>query len=369
MLQFGLMRIVHVTCAHEWDDVRIYERMAQSAALDGMDITVVCPAPCDGAPSPSESIRITCIDRPKSRADRFCTAARAACRLAATMPADAYHLHDPELLPWAALSGTLARKCIFDSHEDIAAAVLSRAWIPRPARPAMAAATRLALASLLPRLAGTVAATPAIFAKLPSVNRLAVVQNFPAISVPSEPAPARERVAAYIGTLNAIRGADVLWRTAALLGNWGIRVEVAGLVRESPPSRDGEAQPVLLGNLDRGGVNRLLARASVGLVLFQPEPNHLASQPNKIFEYMTAGVPVVASDFPLWRQVVAETGAGVVVDPRDAHAVAVAVAQIIDRPETARRMSDAGRRAVRERFNWEPEWRKLRDAYVRVANS
>jgi glycosyltransferase involved in cell wall biosynthesis len=363
------MHIVHVTCAHDWNDVRIYERMAASAARDGLRVTIVCPAPAGEAPAPIPGIEVACIERPSSRARRFLAAAPAACRLAASLGADAYHLHDPELVPWAMRWPRLARRAIFDSHEDVAAGLLGRAWIPAPVRPAVAASTRIVLGALLPRVAATIAATPAIYEKLPRSNRLAVVQNFPPAGE-SKPRPAaRERVGAYVGTLNSIRGAEVVWQAAALLSRRAITIEVAGPVRARPACADGEAQPVLLGNLDRAGVDRLLSRAAVGIVLFQPEPNHVASQPNKIFEYMAAGVPVVASDFPLWRKLVVDTGAGLVVDPRDPAAAAESIARIIDDPSSARRMSEAGVAAIRDRFSWEPEWHKLRDAYRRTAHA
>ena len=85
--------------------------------------------------------------------------------------------------------------------------------------------------------------------------------------------------------------------------------------------------------------------------------------PNKLFQYMAAGIPVVASDFPDVRRVVEGSGAGVVVDPTDPRAVAAAIRRLIDDPSLARSMGAAGRRAVRERFNWDRSAHELLRGY------
>jgi glycosyltransferase involved in cell wall biosynthesis len=105
----------------------------------------------------------------------------------------------------------------------------------------------------------------------------------------------------------------------------------------------------------REQVAALLGRVQAGLVLFHPAPNNVRAQPNKLFEYMSAGVPVIASDFPLWREVVEGEGCGLLVDPFNAVEVAEAVAHILGHPEEAEAMGRRGRAAVEQRFNWARE--------------
>lgn len=368
MLRSTGMHIVHVTCAHEWNDVRIYERMALSTARAGHRVTIVAPRPSSGEPAPAGGVEVVGLERPGSRLRRFTLAARAACRTASRVPADVYHLHDAELLPWAASSPRIASRAMFDAHEDLAGSLRSRTWIPAPLRPATARGAALALHSLLPRLAGTIAATPAIGQMLPARNRLGVVQNFPELDDRGQDSVPRRRTAAYVGSLDAARGSAVLWSMAAALGERGIGLEIAGLVEEAPIMAAGCAVPVLHGTLSRPNVDDLLARAGVGLVLFQPAPNHVASQPNKLFEYMAAGLPVVASDFPLWRELVIGSGAGLVVDPTDPRAACDAVERILGDAALARTMSESGRAAVRQRFRWATQLEVLLRAYERVAS-
>lgn len=113
-------------------------------------------------------------------------------------------------------------------------------------------------------------------------------------------------------------------------------------------------------------MNEILSTAKVGLVLFQPVPNHVQSQPNKLFEYMASGLPVVASDFPHWRELTDNGSCALLVDPFDVHAIAGAMDWLLTHDEEAERMGNAGLNLVRERYNWDRESRKLLDLYDRL---
>jgi glycosyltransferase involved in cell wall biosynthesis len=91
--------------------------------------------------------------------------------------------------------------------------------------------------------------------------------------------------------------------------------------------------------------------------------------PIKLFEYMAAGVPVIASNFPLWRSIVEGSGAGLIVDPEDPHAIASAMRWILANPSQAAAMGMRGRQAVLDRFNWNTEAAKLLAMYDRILYS
>jgi glycosyltransferase involved in cell wall biosynthesis len=151
-----------------------------------------------------------------------------------------------------------------------------------------------------------------------------------------------------------------------------VRLQLAGPV--FPPSLLPEMQSLPgwrsvthLGVLDRPGVQDLLARARLGLVLLLAEPIHVTSMPVKLFEYMAAGIPVVASDFPLWRKIVESARCGIVVNPLDSAAVAQAIGYLLDNPREAAAMGLRGRRAVVTHYNWEAEAKKLISCYEALA--
>ncbi len=118
-----------------------------------------------------------------------------------------------------------------------------------------------------------------------------------------------------------------------------------------------------LGVLDRPGVLDLLHSSAIGLCLFQPAPNHLEAMPTKVFEYMAAGLPVIASDLPALREIVEGSGAGICVDPRDSLEVARAINFLLENPEQMQALGRCGQQAVAERYNWASEAQALTGLY------
>jgi glycosyltransferase involved in cell wall biosynthesis len=118
------------------------------------------------------------------------------------------------------------------------------------------------------------------------------------------------------------------------------------------------------GWLDRGAVAKVLGRARMGLLLLHPVPNYVESQPVKLFEYMSAGLPVIASDFPVWRDFA--DGCSIFVDPLEPKAIVDAMVWILDHPDEAERLGRKGRELVEKRFNWANEGEKLVHFYNRL---
>jgi glycosyltransferase involved in cell wall biosynthesis len=136
-------------------------------------------------------------------------------------------------------------------------------------------------------------------------------------------------------------------------------------LREEVVRQPGWRKVEELGFLSRAGVGDLLGSVRAGLVLFHPAGNHDRSQPNKLFEYMSAGIPVIASDFPLWRQIIRRTECGLVVDPLNVKAIAGAVEYLLTNAEEAEEMGRRGREAIKREYNWETQRAKLLALYSR----
>jgi glycosyltransferase involved in cell wall biosynthesis len=106
------------------------------------------------------------------------------------------------------------------------------------------------------------------------------------------------------------------------------------------------------------------ASADIGVSPIVPSClNYRYSLPNKLFQYMAAGIPVVASDFPQVREIVESAGCGVLVDATRPRAIAEAIEHIGSDPVEAKAMGARGRAAVEARYHWEAAGRTLLEAY------
>jgi glycosyltransferase involved in cell wall biosynthesis len=175
------------------------------------------------------------------------------------------------------------------------------------------------------------------------------------------------RTACYVGAIDVSRGIRemiaALARTAP-----GTRLLLAGRfvpesLRAESMTHEGWSRIDELGTIDREAVRNALARSSAGLVTLHPMVNYIDSQPIKMFEYMSAGVPVVCSSFPLWRRIVEGCGCGICVDPMNPNEIASAINRLASNPDQVEEMGRRGRAAVRDRFNWGVEEAKLFELY------
>ena len=92
--------------------------------------------------------------------------------------------------------------------------------------------------------------------------------------------------------------------------------------------------------------------------------NHRYTTPQKLFESMAAGVPVVASDLPGMAPIVQSTGAGVLCDPTSPTSIAAAISSIVSAsPEERRALRERALRAAHDRYNWEAQLGTLFDVY------
>lgn len=359
-----MAKVCHISSAHQSHDIRIFVKECRSLAKAGHDVSFVV----FGESEELDGVSIVGLgEPPASRRERMISGARRASETAAALRADVYHLHDPELLPHARMLKGLGAKVIFDSHEDVPGQVMEKDWIPRPIRRVVALTYRLFETRIARSVDAVVAATPHIADQFAGrAKKIATINNYPVLDdivCQKRSFAKREKAACYTGGVSDIRGGVVMLQAMD-------NVEGA-LVIAGPCETDLAAAPVgadveYLGVLPHGAVNDVYANSRVGVILYQPAENHCESQPNKLFEYMAAGLPIVASDFPLWREVIEGSGCGICVPPTDAEAAGAAIASLLDDPDFAQAMGAQGRRAVEEQYNWKREETALVGLYEQL---
>lgn len=364
-------RVVQLTSVHAPFDIRIFHKECRSLARAGFEVTLVVPAAQGRL---IEGVTIKAVPGPRSRLARMIVTVWQVYRAALHGQADIYHFHDPELIPAGLLLRARGKTVIYDIHEDLGRDIQSKYYVPVHLRRPLAWVTDLLEDAACRCFSGLLTATPAIARRFEKLNRRTLVlNNFPLLKElaprANSPWAARDESVAYVGGITPDRGLKEIVRAMHLLPEaLPARLELAGPfdplnLREEAASLPGWERVKELGVLTRGAVADLLGKTRAGLVLFHPEPNNVNAQPNKLFEYMSAGIPVIASDFPLWRKIVAGCGCGLLVDPRKPPEIARAIEYLLTHPAEAERMGRRGREAVATRFNWECEERRLFEFY------
>jgi len=85
-----------------------------------------------------------------------------------------------------------------------------------------------------------------------------------------------------------------------------------------------------------------------------------------LFEYMSAGLPVIASNFPAWRTLIEQAGCGLTVNPLNVREIADAITWILEHPAEAEAMGKRGQAAVLSTYNWDTQVASLLDLYERL---
>jgi glycosyltransferase involved in cell wall biosynthesis len=364
-----MAKIAHLTCAHPRHHTRIFTRQCRSLAECGHEVTLVV---ADGAgASRDDGVRIVDVGRLPGRVNRALRSTARVLAAARALDVEVYQLHDPALIPAGLHLKRQGKKVVFDAHEDSAAALLGHGGdgpgdlLAR----SLGAYQRFACR----RFDGIIAATPSIRDKFLHINPTTVdVNNFPLLRDCDAPAAWTDKSAEVccIGSIVAGRGIRELVRACSLLRT-PARVTLAGAFAEPALEAEVSAYPgwsraTALGHVDRAATRRVLARSVAGLATVLPASPRFDALPQEMFEYMAAGIPVIASRFPLWRDIVEGNACGVCIDPADPVAIAAAIDYFVLHPDLARRMGENGRRAVLEKYNWQPESRKLVEFYAHL---
>ena len=361
-------RIVHLTTVHPRDDIRIFRKECLSLARAGYEVVQVVG---DGrGDAVVQGVRIVDIGAaPPGRLQRMRTQPRRALAAVRRLQPALVHFHDPELLPVGVQLAREGLPAVYDAHEDVPRQILTKQWIPAALRRPLAWGFEHYENARVRPLAAVVAATPHIAARFaPLAARCVDVSNFPfldELAPPAEPV-GRERAVCYVGGITRTRGAREMVRALALAP--GVRLVLCGAFEDAAFEAELRAEPGwdrvdYRGVVGRDEVREVLARCSAGLVTLLPMPSYIDSLPIKMFEYMSAELPVIASDFPLWRGIVEAHRCGLCVDPTDLDAIAAAILAIVDDPRRAAALGRAGRAAVLSTYNWPQAERALLALY------
>lgn len=361
--------VVHLTSVHSRYDIRIFQKQCRSLAKAGFRVSLIV-ADGKGDEVTADGVSIHDVGKMEGRINRIFRTTRRVYDKARELNADLYQLHDPELLPTGVKLRRSGKVVIFDSHEDVPKQMLGKPYLNPFLLRVVAIVFALYERWAVKRLSAVIGATPSITEKFKRICGRAVnVNNFPHLGeLESElPWESKAQQVCYVGGIAEIRGIIPLVSALSLTRS-GALLNLVGEFSE----HDTEAKAKAMtgwrfvnapGFLDRAGVRDIMARSVAGIVTFAPLPNHIDAQPNKMFEYMSAGIPVIASDFPLWREIIVGSDCGLCVDPMNPQAVAEAIDTLVSDAAMAKRLGQNGKKAVAKIYNWSREEPKLVELY------
>jgi glycosyltransferase involved in cell wall biosynthesis len=353
-----------MTSVHAHLDARIFHKQCKSLVREGYDVTLIAP----GADRKvQDGVRLESIPSWSNPWLRMIRGPIEVYRRARRQNANVYHFHDPELIPIALLLRATGKKVIYDIHEDLPKTVSYKAYIPKCLRGIVAAVADLLERGAARWFSALIAATPSIAARFSRVNRrVVVVHNYPrmeeirlCLSPDSDEAAANDGSLLYVGVrITRERGAEEMVRAMGFLPqNVDARLKLIGRLEpsnlaESLSRIPGWERTQYVGPLGRKDLAIALRRAAAGLALLHAEPNYITAQPVKVFEYMCAGLPVIASDLPGCREIIKTARCGLLVNPLEPRDIAQAIAHLWANPDEAKAMGQRGFEAVQERYNW-----------------
>jgi glycosyltransferase involved in cell wall biosynthesis len=369
------VKVCMLTSVHVPFDGRIFHRAAKSLAKAGYDVVLIARHDKEEV---VDGVRVVPLPQPKNRIHRMTKVLWRAYRLAVREDADVYHFHDPELMIVGLLLKLRGKKTIWDAHEHYPNSILDKYYIARPLRRLLSRSFDWFERAVVRFFDYVIYTTPFVGQRYQTMKvRSGPVENYPILRLSETFQREPQKKIIYLGGMSRIRGLMEVVEAFALVAkkypDW--ELDLVGSSRPAffeqelkdlAQTRGVEAKVKFIAWVPYEEKERLSSQASMGVITYLPYANNTSCLPNKLFDYMLVGLPVVASGFPLYQEVVERSHCGLTVDPAKPQEIARAMEYLIEHPQEAKQMGENGRRAVLETYNWEKESQRLLQIYDAV---
>ena len=363
--------ICHITSVHSAFDIRIFEKECKSLTENFL-VHLVHPGKENVK---SDKVNVIGIDyNEPSRFKRILNTGKKVVEKALSLNAEVYHFHDPELLRYASKLKKNGAKVVYDSHEDLPKQVLDKPYLPKVVRGLVSVLVKYYERKNSQKLDGVITATQTIKQRFDTYNKnVCCIYNYPILERYTKDIAwlDRPKSAVYIGGIFEKRG---IWEITEAITQTDATLQLAGKfspieLEESVLKKYKTEKVIYHGFLNKEGINNLLENTNIGLVTLHPTKSYLESLPIKMFEYMAAGLPVIASNFPFWKKIIEKHECGICVDPLNPKEISDAINYLNENPEIASEMGRKGKAAAFEMYSWQGESDKLNVFYKSLTSS
>ena len=376
------MKICHITSAHNRTDARIFKRQCLTLAKNGFEVIFVC---CDGKKDEIvDNIKITSYSSTElSKKERFSLLYKNKRFISYLLDinADIYQFHDIELIE---VGRKLAKKkkVIFDSHENWKGYVLGLLPQNKFVQYLFSKSFDFYYYKYLRYFSAVFTVSPNFVRDLKKfTENVFMVSNYPSLKSFAYDAFNTEKINDFIyaGTVYGISNQiNIVKSLNDISKKYNVKYTIVGKISEELKNdilnTEGADNVDFINWVSKEELNKLLVSSRAGLVLLDYVPicggqeGQLGS--NKIFEYMYAGIPVICTDFKLWKELIIDKyNCGVCVNPRDVEGIVKAMDFIMSNPEEAKKMGERGREAVLSEFNWEHTEKEYVNLYEMIYKS
>ncbi len=361
------MRVCVITTVHPPNDIRISKEL-ETLLKAGFDVVYIAQK----GKFENDKVTFWPITGYHGRLKRFIKGSREAFKKALEANADIYHFHDPELIGLGKKLKRHGKKVVYDIHEEYPSVILSKNWIPKIFRSLIARLADTYERRAVEKMDGIVVVVPEQLERFPNKKEVAILPNYPETeflnSMRKNTDEDKVRFV-YSGSIDVDRSIKEMIDAFFMLNNkYNISLDLLGPIhneelREYINHKQEESDALTYrGVLSYTDAIEVVSQCSIGLMVMHRGRSKEMSSPLKMFEYLGLGLPIIASDFKKWHEVLDEKPCALFVDPDSAEDIAEKM-EILIKDDNLRSQMRDNAIEISRKYTWKSVEKRLVDLY------
>ncbi len=360
-----MKKVVHLSIRHQPLDIRIFKKECITLKKNNYDVTYIVPHEEDKV---IQGIKIVALKKfTKTKYNVLFNIPNSLIK-SISVKADIYHIHDPELIPIGIILKIIGKKLIYDVHENYPKEILEKKW-PYSLKLLISSIFTLNEFFASVFFDHIIAVIPQIGDKFPH-KKTSIIRNVPILGSIDNVVPVnyktKNTILVYQGGITKLRGIKNIILALEFLKDpvefWIFGKWEKNLLEDCKKLKVWK-KVIDHGEMPQNILFSYLKRADIGLITFFDTPNNRESLPNKSFEYISCGLPIIISNFPLWKKYF--QNCALFVDPSSPKDIAEKIKILIDNKILRENLVIEGKKLIENEYSWEKESKKLIDLYRR----